>query len=266
MLHQYIESFYILTRKSEEKTDAYIAFPTTRYFVSINKNSAITGNRYCFSFRHSSNNSLDSNFIYNLDKPHFFRYEGETDEFNICFKPLGLNAFLEEDLNSYPGGYFTPFKPFHDYQNRIADILSIKNIEEKIKAMEGYWLSKLKGFEHPFLDKVINEICDEENTDKTIEQIAFNNGVSRVTLNKHLQRHLCTSPARFRKIVRFRKAMKKHSIKRVIENLSDISYLVNYFDQSHMIKDFKSLTNQTPKNFFSNISPLENGEINWMFL
>lgn len=266
VLKLYIESFYTLTRKSKENTVTYIAFPTTRYFVSINKNSAITGNRYCFSFRHSSNKSLNSNFIYNLDKPHFFQYEGETNEFNICFKPLGLNAFLKKDLKSYPFSYFTPFEPFCDFKDRIAGILSIENIEEKVKAMEDYWLSKLKGFKHPFLYKVIGEICDEESAGKTIEQIAFNNAVSRVTLNKHFQRHLCTSPVQFRKIARFRRAMKKHSIKRAIENLSDISYLVDYFDQSHMIKDFKSLTNETPKNFFSKISLLENGEINWMFL
>jgi transcriptional regulator GlxA family with amidase domain len=96
--------------------------------------------------------------------------------------------------------------------------------------MEDYWLSKLKGFEHPFLYQVIDEICNEQGAGKTIEQIAFSKGVSRVTLNKHFQRHLCTSPVQLRKIARFRRAMKKHSIKRAIENLSDISCLVNYFD------------------------------------
>jgi AraC-like DNA-binding protein len=263
-LQQYIESFYILTRKPEEKTTTYIAFPTTRYFVSINENSEIKGNSCRFKFVHSPNKQPASNFIYNLDKPHFFQYEGETNEFNICFKPLGLNAFLEEDLNSYPSGYFTHFEPFPDYQNCMADIFSTETIQEKVKAMEDYWLSKFKGFEHPFLHKVLDEIGQEESG--TIEQIAFRNKISRVTLNKHFRRHLCTSAAQFRKIARFRKAMEKHSIKRAIENLSDISYLVDYFDQSHMIRDFKSLTNQTPKNFFSNISPLENGQINWMFL
>lgn len=266
LLQQYIESFYILTRKSEEKTVTYIAFPTTRYFVSINENSEITGNVNRFKFEHHPNKPPVSNLIYNLDKPHFFHYQGETNEFNICFKPLGLNAFLEKDLRSYPCGYFTVFEPFLDYRNRIADVLSRENDEDKVRAMENYWLSKLKGFEHPFLYQVIDQICNAESEGKTVEQIAFDNGVSRVTLNKHFQRHLCTSAAQFRKIVRFRRAMKKHSIKRAMENLSDISYLVDYFDQSHMIKDFKSLTNQTPKNFFSKITPLENGEINWMFL
>jgi AraC-like DNA-binding protein len=262
----YIESFYILKRNPEEKPLTYIAFPTTRYFVGFNANSKITGNERCFSINHSANKSLASNFIYNLDKPHFFQYKGETNEFNVCFKPLGLNAFLENDLSTYPCGYFTAFQPFPDYKNRIADILSVANDEDKIRAMESYWLSKFKGFEHPFLYKVIDRICDAESEGKTVERIAFDNGVSRVTLNNHFRRHLCTSAAQFKKIARFRRAMKKHSLKSMMENLADISYLVDYFDQSHMIKDFKSLTGRTPKSFFSKITPLENGEINWMFL
>jgi AraC-like DNA-binding protein len=40
---------------------------------------------------------------------------------------------------------------------------------------------------------------------------------------------------------------------------------LNYFDQSHLVKEFKELTGFSPKTFFKQISPLENGTIQWMF-
>jgi hypothetical protein len=77
LLQQHIESFYILTRKPVDKTVTYIAFPGIRYFVSINENSIITGNEHCFKFKHFPDKSPVSNFIYNLNKPHFFSMKGK---------------------------------------------------------------------------------------------------------------------------------------------------------------------------------------------
>jgi AraC-like DNA-binding protein len=266
LLQKYIESFYILRRQPEDKPVIYVAFPGICYFVTINENSqSIMQNEYT-KFTHSPGALPVSDFIYNFDKPHFIEYEGAASELNICFKPLGINAFLENKLTSYSSNYSTPFYPFEDYRQYLADISSIKNIENKLQATENYWLSKLKGFAHPFLDEVIEEIKDENRTARTITQIAAANKTSRTTLHKQFEDHLCTTPGQFRKVVRFRKAMKKQAVKSTIESLTDISNLVNYFDQSHMIKDFKALTNHSPKNFFSKITPLANGKINWIFL
>jgi AraC-like DNA-binding protein len=266
LLQKYIESFYILTRQPEDTPLIYVAFPSIGYFVTINENSqTILQNEYT-RFMHRPDQLPISNLIYNFDKPHFIEYEGATCELNICFKPLGINAFLGNKLTSYSLNYSTPFYPFEDYQQYLADISSIKNIEDKIEVTENYWLSKLKGFTHPFLDQVIEEIKDEDGTARTLAQIAATNKTSRTTLHKQFEHHLCTTPGQFRKVVRFRKAMKKHSLKSTIESLTDISNLVNYFDQSHMIKDFKALTHHSPKNFFSKITPLASGKINWIFL
>lgn len=266
LLQKYIESFYILIRQPEDKPVIYVAFPGICYFVTINENSqSIIQNEYT-RFMHRPGQLPVSDLIYNFDKPHFIGYEGATSELNICFNPLGINAFLENKLTSYSSNYSTPFYPFEDYQQYLANINSIKNIEKKIQATENYWLSKLKGFTHPFLDQVIEEIKNEDHTARTITTIAEANKVSRTTLHKQFADHLCTTPGQFRKVVRFRKAMNKHSVKSTIESLTDISNLVNYFDQSHMIKDFKALTNHSPKSFFSKITPLASGKINWIFI
>lgn len=210
-------------------------------------------------------NPLETVLMCSFDKAGRVRYEGETDEIVIYFKPLGINAFLVKDLRYYlrpPQGYFAPFE---DYQSRMIEIFSLANGRERILALEDYWLGKLKGFQHPFLHDVIDEMLNK-NSSSSISGMAQKNGISRTTLNKHFDLHLCTMPSRFRKVARFRNAIKRHQKKSSHENLTDISCCTEYFDQSHMIKDFKALTTYTPKTFFPRITNLENGQINWVFL
>lgn len=266
LLQKYIASFYYLKRQPEDNPVIYVAFPGLCYFVSINENAQSVMQDEYKKFTHVSGTAPVSDFIYNFDKPHFIEYQGATSELNICFKPLGINAFLEENLSVYSSNYSTPFYPFEDYGQFLADVNSTENIENKFRVMEKYWVSKLKGFAHPFLEQVIEEIKNDDLTIRTIAEITHAHKVSRTTLHKEFARHLCTTPGQFRKVSRFRSALKKHSVKSIIENLADISCFANYFDQSHMIKDFKALTNYSPKTFFSKITPLEGGKINWIFL
>lgn len=266
LLQNYIGGFYVLIRQPQDKPVMYVAFPGVGYFVTINENSNKTVCGEYIKFVHSSKKMPISDFIHNFDRPHFFGYEGATNELNICFKPLGINAFLEKKLSSYSWDFSTPFYPFQDYQQHLSEIAATEQIETKIELIEKYWLSKLKGFEHPFLETVVEELINESGKAKTVTEIAAEHRVSRTTLHKQFEEHLCTTPAQFRKVLRFRKALNKGSVKTTIKSLTDISYLVNYFDQSHMIKDFKALTNQSPKQFFSKITPFADGKINWMFV
>ena len=48
------------------------------------------------------------------------------------------------------------------------------------------------------------------------------------------------------------------------KNLTVVGYEALFYDQSHMVKAFKSLTGFTPKQFFEGIE-LKNGAGNWFF-
>ena len=78
--------------------------------------------------------------------------------------------------------------------------------------------------------------------------------------------HLCKSPSDFKKIHRFREALKSKKDKKNSPTLTALSYDMLFYDQSHLIKDFKSLTGLPPKNFFKNLTSHDDGKINWLFL
>lgn len=266
LLQQYIECFYTLKCQPKEKSITYISFPSLYSMICLNNKADIkvTGDYYV-SITHDSASPIQTRLVRKFDYCGKIKYSGAADEIVIYFKPLGLNAFLQYKPQYYKNNYFIEFSPFEDYKSRMAEVFLSENEENRIQALENYWISKYIGFEHPFLNQVVAKIMDE-NDSFSISKIAFENGISRTTLIKHFMLQIGTTPAKFRKIVRFRNAMKRHRLKISAENLSDISYDAFYFDQSHMIKDFKSLTNLSPKNFFSKISTLEDGQINWLFL
>ena len=115
---------------------------------------------------------------------------------------------------------------------------------------------------HSYLHNILIDI----QNDCSVLELAEKYKVSRQNITKHFETNLCKSPSEFKKIQRFRKALKTHIKKNESDNLTSLSYDLLFYDQSHLIKDFKSLTGLTPKKFFNSFSPQENGEINWLFV
>jgi AraC-like DNA-binding protein len=267
LLEQYIECFYILKRESAEPEVTYYAFPSFFPTVGLNVNATHKPTGLSnFTVSHCPINKLATSLICQFENYGWIKYEeGPADEIVIYFKPLGLNAFLENALRHYVHSFIGDFQPFDDYRARMIDLFNIDKAVDRIQSLENYWLSKYKGFRHPFLHNVVEEIMTDEGS-SSISETALKNGISRTTLIKHFDLHLCMTPSQFKKIVRFRSAMKRYRQKTTDESLTDISHGVEYFDQSHMIKDFKSLTKYPPKTFFSKISTFEDGYINWLFL
>ncbi len=265
LLKPFIECFYTLKRTGDESEVKYVAFPNVFSMVCLNANSKIDIVDNNLVFSHSRKNALEATLICDFDYSGWIKYKGAADEIVVYFKPLGLNAFLEKPLRSYVSSFFMRFDPHEDYRARMVDIFSIEGDEKRIESLEDYWLSRLKGFDHPFLQNVVDEIMSEEFRG-SISELAFRHGISRTTLIKHFDLHICTTPSQFKKVARFRDAMKRHRNKISSQNLSEISHGADYFDQSHMIKDFRSLTKLSPKSFFSQISKIEDGQINWLFL
>ncbi|MBP2615564.1 helix-turn-helix domain-containing protein [Chryseobacterium jejuense] len=266
LLKKYMECIYILTHTSEEESIKYITFPSIFTIVSNSERSKSITKGNQLIIEQCDDNEVETNLVSNFNKPVYVQYEGKINEITIYFKPLAINSFLEHELNHYNSSNFSEFSPFEDYRKAMIDILSLQNDTEKIEAVERYWLSKLIGFKHNFLENVLSEMMGDENDAVTITELCKKNDISRTTLNKHFGRHICKTPSQFKKILRFRNAVNKYASNNARNNLTDIAYGVDYFDQSHMIREFKSVTGFSPKVFFDKTSMLEKKQIHWLFL
>jgi len=254
-----------LTNTKSESSIEYFTFPNNYSILSVIENADILYSENAAIIKENQGQSILSDLICHYQKPIKLRYEGNINELTFYFKPLGLNAFIDKSLCQFSNKFFAPFEPFDDYLETFREILREVDTEIKIELIENYWLSKLKGFQHPFLVDVVNDLKDLEN-DYSITDLAKKYNTSRQNLTKHFESNLCKSPSDFKKIQRFREALKSQMNKKNNDNLTSLSYDLLFYDQSHLIKDFKSLTGLTPKKFFNKISKQENGEINWLFV
>jgi len=263
LLKRYIECFYILEKSANERPVTYFTFPGICSIVTISAQTSTFVTQDKIIIKHYPTAPIETNLVCDFNEPVLISYDGKINEITTYFKPLGLNAFIPHDLRHYSNGTFPDFNPHDDYKEAMAAILSIGDHQERIKALEAYWISKLRPFADPLLEHVLREMLDAGNLNQSMTKLSHQIGRSRTTINKHFDQHLCKSPSQFKKIVRFRAAIQSH-----LDDKNNIgqSYHVDYFDQSHMIRDFKKLTGFTPKVFFSRIAALERNEIKWIFI
>jgi len=257
-LQKYIECFYILTHSKEEGKTTYFTFPNVFSIVSICSNTNVTRKNNFIKASESSIEKFYSSLDVQFTHPLLIQYDGYVKEITTYFKPLGLNAFLNKPLNFYCSSNEPQFLPFLDYCSTMNSILKIKSSEKIIKELENYWLTKLKKDQVFKLEQAIKIIIDNPNT--SISSIANDINLSHKTLISHFNKNVGKTPTEFRKIIRFRKTLKNKKA----NNLTQLSYLASYFDQAHMIKDFNQLTGYKPKDFFKNLSSIDE-KINWIF-
>ncbi|AYN04187.1 AraC family transcriptional regulator [Flavobacterium sp. 140616W15] len=265
LLKNYIDYFYILKKSPDSENVRYYTFPYVNSIVSINQYPEFIFENNKLTVGKNSNNPLLATLICGYTKPIEINIPGYIHEITISFKPLGINAFLEKNLNFYTGKSFSYFNPFNDFTASMSEIMNTTLGEEKIKKLEQYLISKFKGFSHPFLGSMLADMQHTEGN-YTIKNLADKYKISRKTLCKHFEIHIGKTPSELRKIIRFRQAMHQQMNDRAKINFSDITYQLDFFDQSHLIKDFKSITGFTPKTFFNKITSHEDGIINWLYI
>lgn len=256
-LQKYIECFYILTHSSKTKT-TYLTFPSIFSIVSITKNIRFNRKGNIINIYESTTNNFLSDLETQFRIPLLIQYKGNIKEITTYFKPVGLNRFLTQPLSFYSLNKDLGFIPYPDYIDKMKNILNIQSNKEAINNLESYWLSKLNNAYKFEVENAVNEITYNPNT--SISLLAKKNNFSHKNLITHFNKHLCRTPTEFRKIVRFRKSIKNKQI----HNLTELSYMCNYFDQAHMIKDFQNLTKHNPKEFFKNLTSIDD-KIFWVF-
>ncbi len=261
LLKAHIKNYYVL-QQADNNEIAYLTFPNPYSIVTILTNVKLKHSPNKMVAEYNDKQSLISDLTISYNKPIMINYKGRIKEISICFKPLGLNAFTNNSVVDVPEKLY--FFPYPDYKERMSEIINLSNSDEIISLLESYLLSKFSKFEHPFLYQFIKDVSVESRN--SIKELSDKYGISQKTLIQHTKTHLGRTPSEFIRVVRFHNALDNYfkDNKRAF-SMTEISYMVSFFDQAHMIKDFKKFTGFTPKTFFNNLNPTE-GELNWIFI
>ncbi|WP_312923659.1 helix-turn-helix domain-containing protein [Empedobacter brevis] len=244
ILKKYVDGYYFIQKDKLSGSVEYETFPNNNIFYTINKNTIVKEEKENIFLSSSENNMIICSLVLSYSKPMRIFYTHLIDEITICFKPLGIFHFDITDFSSKNKKTLIDFNLFEDITDFSAKLFDL-TINEKTVALEQYLISKLIEVDLSFLENISRDVEKEIK----IEDISKKYSVSRQYLNRIFKKHLGKSPSEYRKIFRFRNSLlnKKES-----KNLTELSSK-DYYDQSHFIKDFKSITKRNPNQFFKEV-------------
>lgn len=179
---------------------------------------------------------------------------GKLSIFSVTFKPQGVRMFfnlpLIELFNQNIPLCFIEKEAVQKVEN---DLLQSLNFGDKIKATEEYLLRQLQKNGYDQNERRIKDSIRIINQSKgviSVEELASRACLSEKQYSRIIKDYVGISPKQFLRIIRFQHAIYKKQNKPNI-SLTNLAYDCGYFDQSHMISDFKDLSGKAPKQFFS---------------
>ncbi len=178
---------------------------------------------------------------------------GNLSVFSIMFQPQGLMQFFKFPLNEI----FNQNISLKDINGQVARDLEEKmnetnSFQQRVNIVETYLSYLLKNNFDDFKFRRINHIVElikQTHGNINVNQMASEACLSRKQFERIFAEHIGTSPKQYLKIIRFQSAIFLKQQNNNL-NMTELSYQSGYFDQSHFINDFKSLSGLTPKQYF----------------
>lgn len=171
----------------------------------------------------------------------------KTTYVGINFYPNGLinyfNMSLKDIKNHYIKFNVSMLKQENDLN--YNSLLGLSSPTDLIKSIEDY-LIKL-----PLSKKSIQKYYDNDQ----LEQIALENYMSKRSLQRYFNKWFGTTPKEHIQLARQVKARHLFLSKKD-NNLTEIAFILNYTDQAHFSKHFKTTYNKSPKDFKYTLSDI----------
>lgn len=182
----------------------------------------------------------------------------ELTIFSILFNPQGLKEFF----NIPSTEFFNQNIPLNYLLKNETDELETKLMEadtftEKVKIVETFLITLLKKEEKQYERTRIIQNVQLINQTKGVTDINFLASkacLSRKQYERIFAESIGTSPKQFLRTVRFQHALAQKAQNKSI-SLTSLAIDSGYYDQSHMINDFKNLSGLTPTEYFAECEP-----------
>lgn len=187
-------------------------------------------------------------------EPFYIEPTGYVNTFAIRFYPYGFANFVSIPIKNLANKETPIHLLFGEKTAKELEqkIIEATNSNERIEIIENFLLDKLN--EKTTIDNIVKTTIDAllaTNGSASISTILKEDLSKRRQLERNFKNQIGVSPKQLGKVIRLQTALKMLLNKKT-ENLTDIAYKSEYFDQAHFIKDFKEFTGINPKEFLDN--------------
>jgi len=176
---------------------------------------------------------------------------GETGVVFISFRPTGACHFFNFPLSEIENQSVDLTDIFNYEIKQIEELLYLKDsIREKLVVIENFLISRyspIPSHDYLLIQKGVEIVknCKGQTNAKYLSDCLY---TSPKTLERKFAKYLGKTTKQVIKLIRFQKILQDLSNNKNV-SLTEYAYRNGYFDQSHFIKDFKTYSGYTPKDF-----------------
>ena len=136
------------------------------------------------------------------------------------------------------------------FRQLVRDITNTDDILEISALLDAFFVKKLDALQqkNPFIAFAVRQIYCSSGT-LGVEQLTSNIHASRRYVEKLFKTQIGMTPKQYARLIRVKKASLMLLNENIWESIGDVATELNYYDQSHFLKDFKAVARRTPSSF-----------------
>jgi AraC-like DNA-binding protein len=183
------------------------------------------------------------------------QYDGQVDMISVVFRPAGVRAFFDLPVNRLTGLRLTA----GDMEDRELAALenSLTGTGDDgmcILLIERFLLRRLTRLAEHNLKRIETTVRLIDSGETNVTALAGTACLSRKQFDRIFSEYVGARPKEFSRTIRFQRALYK------LETGPQISWAAlaadcGYFDQSHMIREFRALSGYTPGEYLAACPP-----------
>lgn len=188
-----------------------------------------------------------------ITKPYYVQPTGYVNSFAVRFYPYGFANFISGPIHEL-ADKDTPLTELFEKSEALEleqKIMVASSTPERIEIAEGFLLSKLT--QTSTIDQIVSstiEVLAQTKGSASIRSIFQDDPGKRRSLERKFSKQVGLSPKQLSKIIRLQAALKM-MLHGYGENMTQVAYESEYYDQAHFIKDFKEFTGVNPKQYLN---------------
>jgi AraC-like DNA-binding protein len=198
----------------------------------------------------------DSSVVSGVQSRKFRRLlEGRSQVFGIKFKPGGFRPFLKSSVSALADSAVPANRIFGKAVDALTTILASSRKEsEKVSAANAFFRARLPEPDDTILlaGQLVARILAEPRI-KTVNDLASRTGISKRSLQRLFNDYVGASPKWVIRRYRLHELMEKFD-SCAQPDWAQLALDLGYFDQAHLINDFKSIVGYTPTQFQSQLA------------
>lgn len=189
-------------------------------------------------------------------RPSRVRPLGELDIVGVRLTPAGVRAFVDAPAHELVGNTFALDSVLDAETRKALATVEAAEPRDRLKLLEAALVAKVRRARRHdvVVARLVRQLETPAGATTTIESLAADVGMTRRQLERRFLDAVGLSPKLLAQVLRFQRVLSALSAGGVTSR-TDLAHAYGYYDQAHLIRDFRRFTSMSPREFLGRDHP-----------